>query len=328
MLISFSNLLFSQSISINKAKEIGRNHLLSVSKNNLKSISLKKENFQLNNIQTVVENRDTLFYILNDTINKGFVIISADQRVWPVIGYSIDGNIDQTNMSPAFTEWMENRKLEIAHSISDNLRPSNEITVAWYELNSLKSGSVTSVEPLLKNTWDQGCFYNEQCPVDPKATGSCNHVFTGCTITAMAQIMKYWNYPTIGTGSHIYTHSVYGNLSANFGATNYLWSQMPNKLTGPNSEIAKLMFHCGVSTDVDYNLSGSGAFLIKAAEGLSRYFSYSMDFKQIYRGRYKIEDWVNLLKLELDSHRPILYVGNSDCFGHAFVCDGYLVLIF
>jgi len=323
MLVLISNLLFSQSISINKAKEIGINHLLSVSKNNLKSSSLKKEDIQLSNTQTVVENNDTLLYILNDPINKGFVIVSADKRVWPIIGYSLDGNIDQTNMSPAFTGWMEGRKLEIAKTISDNLRPANEIIEAWDGLSNLKSGSVTSVEPLLKTTWDQGCFYNEQCPVDPKATGSCNHVFTGCTITAMAQIMKFWNYPTIGTGSHTYTHPVYGNLTANFGATNYLWSQMPAHLTGPNSEIAKLMFHCGVSDEIDYGLAGSSASTAGAAESLSKYFSYSKNFKQVFRGRYKTEAWVALLKLELEAHRPVLYSGNSGCIGHAFVCDGY-----
>ena len=323
MLILIGNLLFAQSISINKAKEIGRNYLLTVSENNLKSASTKKQNFQFSYSQTVVENRDTLFYILNDTINKGFVIVSADQRVWPIIGYSLVDTLDNTNNSPAFTEWMENRKLEIAQIIKDNVQPEKVTTGAWNDLINLKSGSITEVEPLLKTTWDQGCFYNEQCPVEANIPGLCNHVTTGCTITAMTQIMKYWNYPTIGTGSHTYTHPVYGNLSANFGATNYIWSQMPAQLTEPNNEIAKLMFHCGVSDEIDYNPAGSGASTLGAAEGLSKYFSYSKDFKQIYRERYKIEDWVTLLKIELDSRRPVLYSGNSGCIGHAFVCDGY-----
>jgi len=321
MLILIGNFLFAQSISINKAKEIGRNHLLTVCKNNLKSASIKKRNFQLYNAQTVVENRDTLFYILNDTINKGFVIVSADQRVWPIIGYSVDDTLDNTNNSPAFMEWMENRKLEIAQIIKDNVQPEKAITAEWNDLFNLKSGSITEVEPLLKTTWNQFCFYNEQCPIDKD--GPCGHVPTGCTITALAQIMKYWNYPSTGTGSYSYTDPLYGKLSADFGVTNYVWSQMPAHLTEPNNEIAKLMFHLGVSSDVVYNLTGTGAFLINAAEGLSKYFSYSNDFKQIYRGRYKIEDWVNLLKLELESHRPILYSGYSSCFGHAFVCDGY-----
>ncbi len=316
-----SKSLLAQSVSVDQAIEIGRNHLLTVSKNYLKSSSIKKESIQFSKIQTVSENEDTLLYILNDPINKGFVIVSADSRVWPIIGYSMDGNLDEANQSPAFTEWMANVKLEIAQIKNDNLLPEKGIIAAWNNLLNLKSGSTTSVAPLLKTTWDQGCFYNEQCPIDKD--GTCGHVFTGCTITALAQIMKYWNYPTTGVGSHSYTVPLYGKLSADFGATNYIWSQMPNNITGSNNEIAKLMFHCGVSSDVVYNLTGSGAYLINAAEGLSKYFSYSNNFKQVYQKKYSIEDWVALLKLELESHRPILYAGNSECFGHAFVCDGY-----
>ena len=323
MLISINNLLHGQSVSIDKAIEIGKNQLLTVSKSNLKSTSLKKENIQFSKAEVIIENKDTLLYILNDTSNKGFVIVSADTRVMPIIGYSLDGNLDESNQSPAFTEWMANIKHEIAQIKSDNLPSEKGIITAWNDLLNLKSGSISSVAPLLKTTWDQGCYYNEQCPSEANNPGICNHVPIGCTITAMAQIMKYWNYPTIGTGSYSYTHPVYGKLSADFGATNYLWSQMPAHLTGPNSEIAKLMFHCGVSDNIDYSLAGSSASTEGAAEALSKYFLYSKNYKHIYGKRYKIEDWVNLLKLELESHRPILYAGNSGCIGHAFVCDGY-----
>ena len=54
----------------------------------------------------------------------------------------------------------------------------------------------------LNTTWDQNCYYNALCPSDNISTclnggtpNPCGHVYTGCPATAMAQIMKYWNYP-------------------------------------------------------------------------------------------------------------------------------------
>lgn len=320
-LILFNNLSYSQSISLVKAKDIAKNHLIAIGKNNLKSASTKKANFQFNSAKVAVENMDTLYYILNDTINKGFVIVSADQRAWPVIGYSTQGSFDEAKQPDAFKAWIEERGKEIAYIKANNLQPEEKTISEW---NQLKSAEITShssgVEPLVKTTWDQGCYYNEQCPTD--ADGKCGHVWTGCTATAMSQIMKYWNYPTTGTGSYSYTHPTYGNLVANFGATTYQWPQMPNSVTGPNEAVAKLMFHCGVSVDMDYDMNGSGAYTLTAKESLINHFNYSRYIKQVYKGRYNKEAWISLLKNELNLHRPIIYSATS-CSGHVFICDGY-----
>jgi hypothetical protein len=74
----------------------------------------------------------------------------------------------------------------------------------------------------------------------------------------MAQIMKYWNYPQQGTGYHSYNEDDYGTLSANFGATTYNWSAMPNAIVSPNNAVATLMYHCGVGVDMNYGLASSG----------------------------------------------------------------------
>ncbi len=318
-LILVNNLSYSQSISLVEAKKIARNQLLAIEKDNLKSATLKKENIQFKTAKAEVENKDTLYYILNDTINNSFVIVSADERAWPVLGYSTQGTFDEEKQPDGFKAWMQERGKEIAYIKANNLNADKQTTEQWSQLKSATIVSrISGVEPLLKTKWGQDCYYNELCPAD--AQGSCGRTWVGCTATAMAQIMKYWNYPSNGIGSSN-LESKYGMLFADFGSTNYRWSQMPDYLISSNSEVATLLFHCGVAASIWYCIGGSGAYLADAANGLKRNFSYSNNLREVQRGA-NVEDWIALLKLELDSHRPILYAG-SGSVGHAFVCDGY-----
>jgi hypothetical protein len=156
--------------------------------------------------------------------------------------------------------------------------------------------------------------------------------------TAMAQVMKFWNYPTTGTGFHSYNHSKYGTLNANFGSTTYNWANMPNQLTSSSSSeqktaVATLMYHCGVSVDMDYDVSangGSGAYVISstppkthcAEYALKTYFGYKSTLQGIQKNDYTQTQWINLLKTELDASRPVLYAGFGDG-GHCFIADGY-----
>lgn len=315
--------LFSQSININTAKEIAKNQLLTIRNNNLKSADLNPIKFQFSEVSVKVENMDTLYFILNDTINKSFVIVSADMRAWPILGYSSERNYSEKNQPASFINLMENRKQEIAYIISNNLKPDSTISATWSNLIST-TNSVTetsSVEPLIQTTWSQGCYYNGFCPTDEN--GPCNHVVTGCTATSMAQVIKYWNYPVNGTGSHSYTHPTYGTLSADFSSTTYQWSQMPKNLTDNNDAVATLMYHCGVSVDMDYGPDGSGGGQPRNA--LVNYFKYSSNAKYVDKDKYSYNEWINLLKFELNSSRPIWYDGFNYSYttGHAFVCDGY-----
>jgi len=319
-LCSISSVLFAQSVSINEARTIAGQHLENVRQKSLKSASSLERNFRPTSVKVAVENKDTLYYILNDTINKSFVIVSADKRVWPILGYSVEGSFNEKKQPEAFIAWMDSRKEEIESIKMNNLQPDGATVASWQNL-SLKSATISSisVEPLIQTQWDQGCYYNQLCPSDAQSS-YCGHVPTGCTITAMAQIMKYWNYPTKGTGSHSYSHPTYGNLSADFGSTTYLWSQMPNSVTSPNDAIATLMYQCGVSLETDYAPGGSTAF--NPREALVQYFNYSSNAMLVDRSSFSTIDWVRILKSELDLKHPIWYQG-SGSVGHAFVCDGY-----
>jgi len=322
LLLSISSLLFAQHVNKNRAIDVAKNHLSMVAGNSLKSGKLKEAKAQILSFLSSDSKKDTLIFIVNDTINNNWVIIAADERVWPIIAYSLNGRYNENNQAPAFIEWLENQKKEIEFIRQNNIHSNSRISQQWANLSSssLKSAQViTEVLPLLKTTWNQGCYYNVLCPSD--ANGQCGHVWTGCVATSMAQIMKYWNYPTNGNGSYSYLHSTYGNLSANFGSTTYQWAQMPNNVTSQNDAVATLMFHCGVSVNMDYSPVTSGAD--EPRDPLVGAFKYSPNAQYVNKSAYSESDWTNLLKSELDSKRPIYYSGNSTNSGHAWVCDGY-----
>jgi len=313
---------FSQTVNINKAGTIAKNHLLTANISTLKSARLKRENIHFKLAKTEVENKDTLFYILNDSVNNVFVIVSADQRAWPVLGYSNQGTFDETKQPDAFKVMLEQRGKEIAYIKANNLQPDRKVTEQW---NQLKSGSIntpsTGVEPLVKTTWDQGCYYNELCPADNN--GACGHVTTGCVATAMAQIMKFWNYPNLGVGSATYNHPVYGDLSADFESAPYQWANMPNRLTESNNEVARLMYHCGVALRMDYSPGNSGSYCQTAVKSLASYFKYNGNYQTIKKHDVDNRFWISALKNEIDAGKPILISGFNNSIGHAFIIDGY-----
>lgn len=137
----------------------------------------------------------------------------------------------------------------------------------------------------------------------------------------------------MGRGSHSYY--MYGEQSANFGATIYAWSQMPDALTAASSAaqvaaVAQLMYHVGVAVEMGYGTGQSaaydvsyGRFNISSENALKQYFGYKNTARSLSRGAYSQEEWFLLIQNEIDVLRPVLYSGSSVSAGHAFVCDGY-----
>lgn len=317
------NLLSAQPVDITTAKRIAENHLNSIIESKLKSASNNKNGVRFTSVKATVQNNDTLYYILNDTINKGFVIVSADKRAWPILGYSTEGNFDEKKQPDAFNAWMESRKKEIESIKKNNLQPDEKTSEYWNQL-SLKNAVIetSSVEPLIKTKWGQGCFYNELCPSDIRSPFG-GHVPTGCVATATAQIMKYWNYPTKGSGLYSYQCSIYGRLTAEYGSTTYQWNEMPDRLETSNNAVATLMLHCGIAADMIYGPKSSGSYV--SIDPLIKYFNYSSDAEFVDKREFTHNNWLSLLKNELDMGRPIYYWGSDIVCGggHVFVCDGY-----
>lgn len=260
------------------------------------------------------------FYIFSG--DHSFVIISADDRATPVLAYSNEFPFVVENMPDNINYWLTSLNDEIQYAIDNNVVASDEIRSDW---DNLKRGikpepkTRTSVDPLIATHWNQGAPYNNMCP-----GGSV----TGCAATAMAQVMKYWEWPRQGSGSHSY-YSNYGYLSVNFGNTVYDWDNMPDMPTSSSPQaqqdaVATLMYHCGVSIEMNYSPESSGAYPSDVIYALEDYFDYSNGIQSTSKNYYSNAEWRSLLKSELDADRPILYSG-WDIYGggHSFVCDGY-----
>ena len=273
------------------------------------------------------------YYIFNIR-QGGWVIVASDDVAYPIIGYSIRGSMNADDqVPPAFSEWMADLEKEIQTAIQDSsMQFADEeiaqiIQDAWETLNVenyhiIEDPLDTAVAPLVTTTWSQGRYYNNKCPAD--SAGPDGHVYVGCVATAMSQVMKYHNWPTTGTGSHSYTHATYGTLSANFGATTYNWSAMPStgQVTSYNDAVATLLYHAGVSIDMNYSPSGSGAITSKVATALKNYFRYKSSAVYENKSSYSSSAWALKVREELDASRPLVYRGRGTG-GHAFVCDGY-----
>ena len=260
------------------------------------------------------------------TTEKSFVLLAADDRVQPILGYSLNGHFDVENMPDNKRAWIQEYSDAIQHVVDKRMSATSEVTQQWRDLaegHLNRSAMAVVVSPLLQTTWDQDDPYNYLCP----ASGNVRAV-TGCVATAMAQVMKYWNYPTRGIGTHTYTHANFGEQSANFQNTTYNWSNMLNSYSSGYSSaqrnaVATLMYHCGVSVDMDYGTESSGASTGAVADALKSYFGYSKDVHHYSRSRYSDSDWIAMLKADLDQSRPIQYHGSGSGGGHSFVCDGY-----
>jgi hypothetical protein len=254
--------------------------------------------------------------------------MSADDAVVPVLAYSTQKAYRLENQSPEFAKWMNKYRKEIKEIIENNYPAGEEIELQWerlkngYSLFAEKNTQV--VNPLIVTTWDQMQYYHDLCPYDNDYN---QRVATGCVATAMAQVMKYHNHPQNGEGYHTYNHSKYGSLSANFGAETYNWSSMPSNVTSSNNAVATLMYHCGVSLEMNYGPAQEGGSstnsLDVVANALKSYFSYSSSTQFTMRDNYSDANWKNLLKDELNNNRPMEYAGIGQGGGHAFVCDGY-----
>lgn len=273
------------------------------------------------------------FYVINFS-TEGFVIVAGDDRVQPILAFSDEGPFVTENI-PDHIRFFLDGYTEGIQYIIDNQECANETArQKWSALLSEetpapKEGNVV-VGPLLgENRWNQTKYYNNLCPAD--ATGNSaygGHVAVGCGAIVMGQVMRYWHFPTTGTGSHSYS-SNYGTLSANFGATTYHYESMPDKLTAsshPDScveAIATILYHCGVAVNMNYGPSASVANSNRIVSALSTYFRYPTTVQYIERGNLSLSVWLNYLKGELDEGAPFMYGGSGNYGGHVWVCDGY-----
>lgn len=277
---------------------------------------------------------NTSFYIF-DINHSGFIIVSADDVVEPILGYSLNGAYDSTRTSPTFQDWIKAYRDDISQIISQykSGKGTYHNAEAAREWNALNEGisayynrkAAKSVSPLLSSQWDQSYGYNNYCPAY-----NGGHAVVGCVATAMAQIIRYYGYPSTGFGTSSYAHSVYGRQTAYHDSVVYDFSHMPDEITYYSTQteqnaVSLLGYHCGVSVHMNYqsqlNTDGSGAQVSDVPDALKHFGYFGSYF--LYKNDVSDSVWTALVRHELDLGHPLLYQGFEGTYGHAFVCDGY-----
>lgn len=266
------------------------------------------------------------YYVFPNGEGKGFTVVSGDDRLPEVVGYSDRGTYDEENLPSNYVGFMKAYEEMVGQLDNGDSRASASVA----EAKALRSSGYQqpTVAPLLGSIqWNQMTPYNNMCPM----YNSTDRSVTGCVATAMSQVMMYYQYPTT-LQADIPAYVSYSNRLSipqiNKGET-YDWDNMlpkyisydpVNYTDAQATAIAKLMYHCGAACEMDYG-SSSGANVTPAI--LSTYFGYDSDLMQdLNRDVFTLAEWSQIMDKELTAKRPILYSGQSSDGGHEFVCDG------
>ena len=275
-----------------------------------------------------------------DVNDDGYIVVSSDDQITPVLAYSFECSFNMNNMSPGQAGYLNyysecnDRANKTDADLAEKNRAEWNYLLTYDPQAKATRDVVTS--PLLMDgiVWEQGWPFNSQCPA--MTNSYHNHAPVGCVATATCHVMKYWNWPASGSGS--YTHSSMqnggnGNITVNFANQTYDWYSMPDDPpTTENPEIGKICYHVGVAVKMMWEADGSGSQTYNIPTALKTYFKYATDIKYVSKAAswfnaesYTDEEWRSLLKSQIDQKYPMVYSGTSTTTGHAWNCDGYQI---
>lgn len=255
------------------------------------------------------------YYAFN--LEQGYVIVSGDDEMTELVGYAENGFFDAENVPPQMQLWLDGYAEYVA-AVQSGKAKARKILLS-------DSPSVV-VEPLVTTKWNQDAPFNNFAPEYTDDNNNTQRCATGCAATAMAQIMKFHNWPEQGVGHYSYEHQSFGTISSNFSEHVYDWTNMIDRYNNGEysnmqaDAVALLMKDCGVSLNMNYD-PVSGASIYSYYPAFKNYFRYSS--RTVNRSGCETAEFTKIITDELQEGRPIIYCGTGEDGGHAFVVDGY-----
>lgn len=234
-----------------------------------------------------------------------------------LVGYAENGFFDAENVPPQMQLWLDGYAEYVA-AVQSGKAKARKILLS-------DSPSVV-VEPLVTTKWNQDAPFNNFAPEYTDDNNNTQRCATGCAATAMAQIMKFHNWPEQGVGHYSYEHQSFGTISSNFSEHVYDWTNMIDRYNNGEysnvqaDAVALLMKDCGVSLNMNYG-PVSGASIYSYTPAFKNYFRYSS--RTVNRSGCETAEFTKIITDELQEGRPIIYCGTGEDGGHAFVVDGY-----
>lgn len=245
------------------------------------------------------------YYIFGGSNGRGFVIVSGDDELPAIVGYSHTNPFDPDMMPDGVKAFLKDYSAlvdAVRHGSVDIPQPCG--------------GS--AIGPLMSVEWDQDAPYNNKCP-----RMGLQRAPTGCVATAMAQVMKYHAHPANGYGTVTWEKQEF-----DLSLSNYDWDLMPDRYvkgqytTAQANQVAQLMVDCGHAVQMEYGSESSGALTEYVAPALVRNFGYDGGIQYQMRSGWSDDAWLRLIRDNLEQGLPMIYGGNGDAGGHQFVCDG------
>ena len=255
------------------------------------------------------------YYAFN--LEQGYVIVSGDDEMTELVGYAENGFFDAENVPPQMQLWLDGYAEYVA-AVQSGKAKARKILLS-------DSPSVV-VEPLVTTKWNQDAPFNNFAPEYTDDNNNTQRCATGCAATAMAQIMKFHNWPEQGVGHYSYEHQSFGTISSDFSEHVYDWTNMIDRYNNGEysnvqaDAVALLMKDCGVSLNMNYG-PVSGASIYSYYPAFKNYFRYTS--RTVNRSGCETAEFTKIITGELQEGRPIIYCGTGEDGGHAFVVDGY-----
>ena len=258
-----------------------------------------------------------VYYAFTDVKRGGWVIVAADDRVWPVLGYAEHGDFDVDRLPDNMRSWLEgySRQLEYVQTHPD---------VMTAQPVSRMASSQPAIAQMLTTSWGQSSPFNAQCP-----KVGYYRTYTGCVATAMAQVMYYHRFPAAECRAIPDYRSSGGINVPQLPAARFSWDDMLQSYggyynTAQSDAVSTLMRYCGQSVEMNYSTSVSTSAVQVIPFALNYFFGYKDSATVLMRDTTNDADWDQMMYDELAQGRPIIYSGyDSNSGSHAFVIDGY-----
>lgn len=272
------------------------------------------------------------YYIFSRGAGKGFVIVSGDDAIAPILGYTDQGDYDESQLPIQLKTYLQAWEEKITKLQQQNAGvKSSDMTPTKARrrlvLPSYKS-AWKDVPVIVPTHWNQGRPYNLLAPY---RTDNGNQALTGCLATAASQILYYfrkdnpkttlYDTPTYGYGGAPITVSIPKGTPINYGLMKLSGSGSARQ----DSAVAVLMYVAGTSSWLTYGM-GEGTATGGQCEDMGKALRGQFNLNNDYVGKwnYSQQGWETLVYNNLASGRPMLYCGaNESQGGHAVILDGY-----
>ena len=328
-----------QQIGIKSATKVANMKLSQLGKTDDFSVGSSIESYR--NCEDII-----LFYVFN-LQPQGYIVVSADSNLPPVIAYSFTDNfqsdVSKNNILLQMLKADIGLRLENVEKLPENIIKSRNSL--WSEfLNEETEVSVnidfeqwppegtTPTEGWIETKWHQDSPYNDFCPMD----GGERSV-AGCPAVAMAQILNYHKTTNnvAFNDSDDYYHSYGNRFWIDNDHEEYDFPSFPelndyldtlayhydNQLSITDEDKATLNFACGVAATQVYTSGGSGTFGVNQA--YDAYLKFDCNTVELLdNSDTDLYDRVSQnIKDALPAHLAVVTPGWDA--GHNLVIDGY-----